>query len=62
MSYVIPTLKVKRDGPKGYRIINASAFDPKVHELYEPAEGGAEKVDGKPAKKSAKKPAEGGAE
>ena len=28
----IPTVKVKRDGPKGYRIINESDFDPAKHE------------------------------
>lgn len=32
----LETLKVKRDGPRGWHIINASAFDPKVHELFEP--------------------------
>lgn len=32
---MIPTIKVKRDGPKGYRLINASAFDPAKHELFE---------------------------
>lgn len=31
----IETVKVKREGPKGYHIINKSSFDPAVHELYE---------------------------
>lgn len=31
----IPTIKVKRDGPKGFRIINLSSFDPAVHEAYD---------------------------
>ena len=26
-----PTIKVKRDGPKGFRIINLSDFNPAVH-------------------------------
>lgn len=33
----IPTITVRRDGPKGYKIINLSDFDPKRHEVYEPA-------------------------
>lgn len=40
MSDTVPTIKVKRDGPKGYRIINASAFDAKVHEVYEDGPAG----------------------
>lgn len=32
----IPTIKVKRDGPKGYRIINLSSFDPAIHEPFTP--------------------------
>lgn len=28
-------LKVKRDGPKGFRLIDAAAFDPAVHELFD---------------------------
>lgn len=35
---MIPTIKVKRDGPKGYRLINASDFDPAKHELFDTAE------------------------
>lgn len=31
----LPTIKVKRDGPKGYRIINLSSFDPAVHVPYD---------------------------
>ena len=30
------TVMVKRDGPRGYRLINESDFDPMVHELYAP--------------------------
>jgi hypothetical protein len=29
---ILPTMRVKRDGPKGYRIINTADFDPAVHE------------------------------
>lgn len=32
---IVPTVKVKRDGPKGYRIINKSDFDPAKHELFD---------------------------
>jgi hypothetical protein len=32
------TVKVKRDCPRGYKIINKSDFDPSIHELYESAE------------------------
>ena len=32
----VPTVKVKRDGPKGYRLINKSDFDPARHELFAP--------------------------
>jgi hypothetical protein len=28
-------LKVKRDGPKGYRLIDADAFDPAIHEAFD---------------------------
>jgi len=28
-------VKVKRDGPRGFHIIDKARFDPKVHELYE---------------------------
>lgn len=34
----LPTIKVKRDGPRGWRIINKSAFDPKVHEAWSESE------------------------
>lgn len=37
MSDLIPTIRVKRDGPKGYHIINASDFDPAKHEAYDAA-------------------------
>ena len=33
----IETVKVKKDSPKGYHIINKSDFDPKLHELFTPA-------------------------
>lgn len=29
-----PTIRVKRDGPRGWHNIAASSFDPKVHERY----------------------------
>lgn len=29
------TVKVKRDCPRGYKIINKVDFDPSKHELYE---------------------------
>lgn len=29
------TIKIKRDGPRGWRIINAADFDPAKHEKYE---------------------------
>lgn len=35
MSQTIPTVKIKSDRPKGYRIINESDFDPKVHERFD---------------------------
>jgi hypothetical protein len=34
---MIETVKVKRDGKKGYHIINRSDFVEGVHELYEAA-------------------------
>lgn len=45
----IQTVKVKRDGPKGYHLINATDFDPKKHELAEP------ESDHKPAGKTGRK-------
>jgi hypothetical protein len=33
---MIETIKVKRDGKKGYHIINKSDFDPETMEIYEP--------------------------
>lgn len=33
---MIPTVRIKRDTPKGYAIINESDFDPKRHTLYNP--------------------------
>ena len=35
MSQTIPTVKIKSDRPKGYRVINESGFDPKVHERFD---------------------------
>lgn len=42
---MIPTVKVKRDGPKGYRIINQSDFDPKKHELFEEPKAADEPIE-----------------
>lgn len=48
----LETVKVKRDGPKGYRLINKSDFNPKAHDLFDAP---AEKSDeGKKGKKSDK--------
>lgn len=30
------TVMVKREGPRGFRLINEADFDPMVHELYAP--------------------------
>lgn len=35
MDYILPTVKVKSDHPRGYRVINETDFDPKKHELFE---------------------------
>lgn len=35
MTPSLPTVKVKRDGPRGWRIMNREDFDPKVHELWD---------------------------
>lgn len=32
-------VKVKRDGPRGWHLIDASRFDPAVHELYDEQAG-----------------------
>lgn len=32
----LETVKVKRDGPRGYKIINKDDFDPERHELLDP--------------------------
>lgn len=38
---MLETIKVVRDCPRGYKIINKSDFDPKKHELFgEPKEAG----------------------
>jgi hypothetical protein len=31
----LPTIKIKSDRPKGFRIINLSSFDPAKHERYD---------------------------
>lgn len=36
MSFILPTMKVKRDGPRGFRLINVARFDPTIHEVYDP--------------------------
>lgn len=43
---MLPTIKVKRDGPRGFHIINKSDFDPQKHELFEddPGAEGAKKA------------------
>ncbi len=42
----LETIKVKRDGARGFHIINKSAFDPKVHQLHEEAPPAANTVAG----------------
>lgn len=32
---ILQTVRVKRDGPRGHHIINASDYDPKVHVLVD---------------------------
>ncbi|HWH72856.1 MAG TPA: hypothetical protein VNV16_01145 [Methylibium sp.] len=45
----IQTVKVKRDGPKGYHLINAADFDPKKHELFDaPVDHGDKPLDALP--------------
>lgn len=43
------TVKVKRDGPRGWKLINKCDFDPKKHELYEDAKAGDKKTAGNAA-------------
>lgn len=31
----VETIKIKSDGPKGFRVINRSSFDPKVHKPFD---------------------------
>lgn len=31
----LPTVKIKRDNDRGFRIINESAFDPKIHDRFD---------------------------
>lgn len=38
MSDIIPTIKIKSASQKGFRIINRSAFDPSVHEAFDPSD------------------------
>lgn len=45
----IPTIKVKRDGTKGFRIINLSSFDPGVHVPYDAPAPAVEPVEYVPA-------------
>jgi len=42
MSHRIPTLKVADDNPRGWKIINASAFDPDRHEIWTDEDNGPE--------------------
>ena len=32
---LLPTVKIKRDGPRGFRIINESDFDASKHVLFD---------------------------
>ena len=41
-------MKVKRDGPRGYRLIDAHRFDPAVHKLFDPPHPLDHDRDGKP--------------
>jgi len=36
---ILETIKVKREGGKGFRIINASDFRPSLHQRYEEQAG-----------------------
>ena len=36
---ILATIKVKREGGKGFRIINASDYSPSLHERYEEQAG-----------------------
>ncbi len=45
-------VKIKRDGPKGYKFIASDSFDPKLHELFDaPAKAAAPKAAAKPKAK-----------
>lgn len=52
----VPVIRVKREGGRGWKWINATAFDPRVHELFDdraqqPAvktKGGKAKADADP--------------
>jgi hypothetical protein len=35
---IMETIKVKRDGPKGYRLINRADFDPAIHVAFDAPE------------------------
>ena len=51
MSDRLPTVEIKSDHPRGYRIINESDFDPKQHTLYG-EKAAAKKLAPKPAEKT----------
>lgn len=36
----VPVIRVKREGSRGWKWINATAFDPRVHDLYEYSDPG----------------------
>lgn len=36
MTSILPTITVRREGGRGYHIINLSDFDPAVHEVFQP--------------------------
>ena len=52
----VPVIRVKREGSRGWKWINATAFDPRVHDLFDdrtqqPAiktKGGKAKADADP--------------
>jgi len=51
----VETVKVNRDGPKGYHIINKSDFRPGVHEVYDAEKAAAEKAAAEKAAAEAEK-------
>ncbi len=46
---ILPTVRVCDDGPRGYRIINASEFDASVHRPWPPAPAVELSADAAPA-------------